>query len=132
MWKALAAYALLASSVLAQQHVLNDTKVEVTEAATVTATYPSYPPWPTQEVPSPAINAGVKSLALNLMRQAKMKGLSIGVVLPDNSFELASLGTRSEKGDSLTTDVSRTFLLPGCEAESQTHQIDHICHRILF
>ena len=64
------------------------------------------------------------------MRKARMKGLSIGVVHPDNSVELASLGTRSERGDSMTTDVS--YALLHAKPRLNPFLVDYDGHRILL
>ena len=97
MWKAtLTVYALLASSVLAQQQILSD-------AAVIAATGN---PSTTRASREPAINAGVKTLAEKLVRQAHIPGLSIGVVHSDNSIEAANWGIRSESRECMTTDVN--------------------------
>lgn len=99
MWAALVTWTVFASCVLGQQHVLQGNNM-IVEAATVSSTWSSY------GSTNKAINPGVTSLAEELMRAATIKGLSIGVVLPDGSVETSALGIKSEYGDAMTADVS--------------------------
>ena len=52
------------------------------------------------------LNSDIKALIQSLMERARIPGLSIGVVHPDSSTELASWGIRTEGGDPMTSDVS--------------------------
>lgn len=45
------------------------------------------------------------------MKQTQIQGLSVGVVLPDNTIETAGWGIRSEQRDRMTVDVSCSYKL---------------------
>ncbi|KIP11152.1 hypothetical protein PHLGIDRAFT_28072 [Phlebiopsis gigantea 11061_1 CR5-6] len=114
MWVAPVAFALLTGCVLGQQHVLGDNIVSV-EATTRS------PTWLPHSSTNKAINSRVKSLAQELMQEAAIKGLSIGVVLPDGSVETTALGFRSEHGDVMTTDT--LFAIASCSKAFLTGSI---------
>lgn len=95
MWKRLASYVVFASYVTivsTQQLVLSDT-----DGDTSSVTDSGY---------SPLINSGVQALVRSVMKQARIPGLSLGVVRLNGGVELASWGIRSESGDRMTSDVS--------------------------
>lgn len=99
MWKGLKASLLLLSTAAAQQQVLSNSADTVSD--------PRPKSWASSGTSSsaPAINPGVRVLVQQIMQQAKISGVSIAVVHPDDFVETASWGIKSERQERMTTDV---------------------------